>query len=66
MTEETSNGWVKLYHPTGVQVTLPVPVTELLTGEQATGMLASVSAYISAGWLTELPGLEDGEKNEGG
>ncbi len=51
-----TNGWTKLYHPCGAQVTLPVPVSDPAAG------LTAVSAYLSAGWLVNAPGLEDGER----
>ena len=54
-------GWVKMYHPYGPQVTLPVPLLARLTTTQAADMLASVSAYMDAGFLVNAPGLEDGE-----
>ena len=54
-------GWVKMYHPYGPQVTLPVPLLARLTAAQAADMLASVSAYMDAGFLVNAPGLEDGE-----
>lgn len=57
-------GWVKLFHPGGVQVTLPVPVTHVVDQETAGIMLASVSAYLQAGWLANMPGLEEGETKE--
>jgi len=55
------NGWIKLYHPTGAQVTLPVPMLSRITTEQALDVLGSVSEYINAGFLVNAPGLEDGE-----
>lgn len=58
-------GWVKLYHPAGggVQVTLPVPPV-FLGPSQAQAMFANVSALIDAGFMVNLPGLEEGEKRE--
>jgi len=63
--DSTCGGWVKLYHPTGggVQVTLPVPPT-YLAPSQAQAMFANVSALIEAGFMVNLPGLEEGEKRE--
>lgn len=57
-----ATGWVKVYHPTGLQVTLPIPATELITTEAAKLMLMNVSNLIGAGWLVNAPGLEDGER----
>lgn len=56
-------GWTKLYHPGGVQVTLPVTLMGV-SPEAAKNMLASVSAYLAAGFTVNLPGLEEGEKRE--
>ncbi len=64
MDTNDTNGWVKLFHPYGPQVTLPVPMLARLSVEQAVGMLAAVSAYLDAGFLVNPPGLEDGELAE--
>ncbi len=63
MNNGTVNGWTKLYHPSGVQVTLPVTLLGISL-ESAKNMAASVDAYLSAGFLINLPGLEEGEKRE--
>lgn len=54
-------GWIKLYHPSGAQVTLPVPMLARVSTEQALDLLGSVSEYLNAGFLVNVPGLEDGE-----
>lgn len=54
-------GWIKLYHPSGAQVSLPVPVLSRLTTQQAMDVLASVSEYINVGFRVTAPGLEEGE-----
>jgi len=54
-------GWLKLYHPSGAQVTLPVPMLARLTNQQAQDVLGSVSEYLNAGFMVNAPGLEDGE-----
>ena len=54
-------GWIKLYHPSGAQVSLPVPLLARLTTQQAMDVLGSVSEYINVGFLVNAPGLEDGE-----
>lgn len=64
MDTNDTTGWVKLFHPNGPQVTLPVPMLTRLSAEQAVDMLASVSAYLSAGFLVSAPGLEDGEQKQ--
>lgn len=55
---EQITGWVKLYHSTGAQVTLPVP-----DGTPAE-MFAFVSECIQAGWMVDLPGVGLGEHKE--
>lgn len=55
------NGWIKLYHPSGAQVSLPVPLLSRLTTQQALDVLGSVSEYINVGFLVNAPDLEDGE-----
>jgi hypothetical protein len=54
-------GWLKLYHPSGAQVSLPVPLLARLTTQQAMDVLGSVSEYLNVGFLVNAPGLEDGE-----
>ena len=63
--DSTCGGWVKLYHPAGggVQVTLPVPPV-FFSPAQAQAMFTNVSALIAAGFMVNLPGLEEGEKRE--
>lgn len=58
------NGWTKAYHPSGLQVTLPIPTDALITIEAAKLTLMNVSNYVGAGWLVNPPGLEDGEKED--
>ena len=55
------NGWIKLYHPSGAQVSLPLPVLSRLTTQQALDVLGSVSEYLNVGFLVNAPDLEDGE-----
>ncbi len=62
--QQSQCGWVKLYHPGGVQVTLPVLTGEPVTPEMAGLMLSSVGAYLTAGFAANLPGVEEGEKVE--
>lgn len=63
--ENSSNGWVKLYHPVagGVQCTLPLPMVALSL-EQAKGMFDSLNRLLEAGFVTTQIGLEDGETKE--
>ncbi len=56
--EESCNcGWVKLYHPRGPLVTLPV----LTAKADYQAMFLNVSAALDAGFLENAPGLETGE-----
>ncbi len=51
-------GWVKLYHPRGALITLPVTVERL----DYAAMVANVDAMLAAGFLVSAPGLEAGEE----
>lgn len=51
------NGWTKVYHPSGLQVTLPVPSDPGMA-------FAHVSGLIETGWLVNAPSLEAGEQIE--
>lgn len=64
-SQENVGGWVKLYHPAGggVQVTLPVPPVAF-SPAQAQAMFSNVSTLMSAGFMVNLPGLEEGETRE--
>ncbi len=57
MEHDQMTAWVKLFHPRGPQVTLPLP-------PEAAAALAAVSAALDAGWLVQAPGLEEGEEKE--
>ena len=58
---EPISAWTRLYHPSGVQVTLPISLDKPITADVAKGTLTSVSTLIEAGWLVNAPGLEEGE-----
>jgi hypothetical protein len=63
MTEPTTNcGWVKMFHPSGVQVTIPLPLESALPSASARAMFDSLTTLLQAGWLVNMPGLEDGER----
>lgn len=62
MTDRNDFGLMRLYHPSGVQVSLPIPVGQVVESAQWASMLASVSNAIAAGWLQNAPGLEEGEE----
>jgi hypothetical protein len=53
-------GWVKLYHPSGVLVTLPVPDGSF----DYQGAFANVGQAVAAGFLVDAPGLEAGEMKD--
>lgn len=52
-------GWTRLFHPRGVQVTLPVGI-----GFDFGAAFAEVDAALSAGWLVREVGLEAGEEKD--
>lgn len=56
--EGKESGWVKLYHPRGPQVTIPVPPAP------ASAMLEFVSGFLDAGWLVSCPDAVPGETKE--
>jgi hypothetical protein len=58
LTTTTPTGWAKLWHPRGVQVTIPLP------SDSPAVMLARVSEFLDGGFLVTAPGLEDGEQKE--
>lgn len=51
------SGWVKLYHPRGPLVTLPVPI-------DPEAALSHVGLALDAGWLVTAPGMEPGEEKD--
>jgi hypothetical protein len=64
MSDDQLSGFVKLYHSSGVQVSLPVPMFQTITPDIARSMFSSVDAYIQTGWLPDVNGLEQGETLE--
>ncbi len=50
-------GWTKLWHPKGVQATLPLPCDPKAAFD-------AVGQYLEVGWLLQAPGLEEGELKE--
>jgi len=61
---ESICGWVRLFHPAGVLVTLPVPVGTPISPAQAKDMLLSVSGLLAAGWQVSQQSLDEGETLE--
>jgi len=57
MKNVCKTGWVKLWHPGGVLVTLPVDSEPI----DYASMFAGVTSALAAGWLPMAPGLEAGE-----
>ena len=55
------NGWVKLYHPTGALVTVPLSLEGVLTNAAAGFLFESVNNLISCGFSVNAPGVEAGE-----
>jgi hypothetical protein len=66
MTTDTPKecGWVRLYHPSAAQVTIPLHLDNPISETDARTLLASVANLITAGFAVDAPGLEDGEHIE--
>ena len=60
MNENTNNAWVKLFHPSGAQVTLPLP----LDSAQIEAVMSSLDALLQSGLSVSSPGTEPGESVE--
>jgi hypothetical protein len=61
--QKPTTGFVKLYHPSGALVTLPVATTPLDVPHFG-AMFSNVTAMLAAGFTVNLPGLEAGEQKE--
>jgi hypothetical protein len=59
--ENSECGWVKLYHPSGASVTIPLYMREPITKEVAGCLTSSVTQLLGAGFSVNAPGLDDGE-----
>jgi hypothetical protein len=57
-------GWVKLFHPSSAQVTIPLFLDKPILVAEAQALMASVTDLLQAGFSVEMPGLEDGEHEE--
>jgi len=57
-------GWVKLFHPSTAQVTIPLSLDKPILVAEAQALMASVTSLLQAGFSVEMPGLEDGEHEE--
>ena len=60
--EDNTTGWVKLYHPSGAQVTVPLSLDNPITAEQASGLFTSLGTLITAGFTVSPEDLEAGEQ----
>jgi hypothetical protein len=63
---DSQNGWVRLYHPSGAQVTLAViPFKDDQSARNwAADCFRCVGSYVDAGFAVDAPGLEAGEQIE--
>ena len=57
-------GWVKLFHPSSAQLTIPLFLDKPILVTEAQALMASVTSLLQAGFSVEMPGLEDGEHEE--
>jgi len=57
-------GWVKLFHPSSAQITIPLLLEKPILVTEAQALLVSVSSLLQAGFSVEPPGLEEGEHVE--
>ncbi|PWB56021.1 MAG: hypothetical protein C3F13_02870 [Anaerolineales bacterium] len=57
-------GWVKLFHPSSAQVTIPLSLEKPILVAEAQALMASVTSLLQAGFSVEMPCLEDGEHEE--
>ena len=60
MNENTNNAWVKLFHASGAQVTVPLP----LDSAQIEAVVTSLDVLLNAGLTVCAPGTEPGESVE--
>lgn len=57
-------GWVKLFHPSSAQVTIPLRLDKPILAVEAQALMESVTSLLQAGFSVDAPGLEDGEHAE--
>jgi hypothetical protein len=57
-------GWVKLFHPSSAQVTIPLSLDQPILVAEAQALMASVTSLLQAGFTVDVPGLEEGEHVE--
>ena len=58
------NAWVKLFHPSSAQVTIPLRLDKPILVTEAQALMESVTSLLQAGFSVDAPGLEDGEHVE--
>ena len=58
------SGWVKLFHPSSAQVTIPLRLDKPILVAEAQALMESVTNLLQAGFSVDAPGLEDGEHVE--
>ena len=56
--------WVKLYHPSGIDVRLPLPTTGTVPVDGFKAVLQSVTNALEAGFTVAIAGAEEGETIE--
>ena len=56
--------WVKLFHPSSAQVTIPLSLDKPILVAEAQALMASVTSLLQAGFTVDVPGLEEGEHVE--
>jgi len=58
------SGWVKLFHPSSAQVTIPLRLDKPILVTEAQALMESVTSLLQAGFSVDAPGLEKGEHVE--
>jgi hypothetical protein len=61
MTQDNSNGWVKLFSPENALITIPLDPNDPISAQQAANLLTSVRNLITAGFSVLEHGLDEGE-----
>ncbi len=56
--------WVKLFHPSSAQVTIPLSLDKPILVAKAQALMASITSLLEVGFSVDAPGLEDGEQIE--
>ena len=64
MSENGEHGkcaFVRLFHSSGVQVSIPMPADRKMETAEFKNIFDSVTASLEAGWLVQAPGFDPGE-----